>query len=94
MEVTMSQFASIISFLMAALLFYAIIRIAQRVGYNWMWVFLMFIPVLNFIVVCLFAFKVWPVEKFTWWQARKIEEYESLIEQYQKEIEGLRQLGQ
>lgn len=88
----MSQFASIISFLMLALIFYAIVRIAERAGYYWAWALLMFIPILNFIIVCFFAFRVWPIEKFIWFQSKKIQDYENLIEQYQNEIEGMKRL--
>ena len=88
----MDQSVGLVSFLLFALIFYAITRIAQRAGYNWAWALLMCIPVLNFIVVCFFAFRTWPIEKFMWWQSMKIKDYENLIEQYQNEIDGMKKL--
>jgi len=90
MGVRMNQFASLVSFLMFALLYYAIIRIVQRAGYHWAWALLMFIPVLNFVIVCFFAFRTWPIEKFTWWQSIMIKDYENIIEQHQNEVKRIK----
>jgi len=79
--------------LVLVIMFYATIRIVQRAGYHWIWAVLMYVPGLNIILYCLFAFRPWPIHKFVEWQGQKIQEYENIINQYQEEIDAAKRLG-
>ena len=38
-------------------------KIVARTGYPWPWVFIVFVPIVNFVMLLLLAFKTWPVER-------------------------------
>jgi len=73
---------SLISFLLLALIFYSFIRISQKAGYSWLWAFLMFVPIVNFVIFCFFAFKVWPIEKELFYSYKLIAYYKFIISKY------------
>jgi fucose permease len=38
-------------------------RIVSKAGYNGAWALLLFIPLVNIIMMYVFAFNVWPIER-------------------------------
>lgn len=38
-------------------------KIVARSGYPWPWVFIMFVPIVNLVMLCIFALRPWPVER-------------------------------
>ena len=38
-------------------------KIVARSGYPWPWVFIMLVPIVNFVALCIFALRTWPVER-------------------------------
>lgn len=38
-------------------------KIVTKAGYPWPWIFIMFVPIVNIVFLCLFAFKAWPIEQ-------------------------------
>lgn len=38
-------------------------KIVARSGYPWPWVFIMFVPIVNIVMLCIFALRTWPVER-------------------------------
>lgn len=62
---------AVIPFILFGLLYVAIIvfmfyvygKIIGRSGYPWTWVFVMLVPILNIVMLCMFAFKEWPIER-------------------------------
>ena len=40
-------------------------RILKRTGHNPLWALFCFLPVVNFVLLWVFAFKSWPVDKST-----------------------------
>ena len=38
-------------------------KIIRKAGYHWAWVFIWFVPVVNIIMLGVFAFKKWPTER-------------------------------
>jgi len=69
-----------IPILILVIMFYATIRIVQRAGYHWVWTLLMYVPGLNVIIYCIFAFRTWPIEKIIQSQDIRIKEYEEGLE--------------
>jgi hypothetical protein len=39
------------------------VRIVRKAGYSGWWVLMALVPIGNLVVLCLFAFKEWPVER-------------------------------
>ena len=39
---------------------FATMRIVTKAGYNWMWTFVVFVPVLNVVMFFVFALADWP----------------------------------
>lgn len=42
---------------------YVYSRIVKKAGYPWPWIFIMFVPVVNIVMFCIFALKEWPIER-------------------------------
>lgn len=38
-------------------------KIVSRSGYSWTWIFAMLVPGLNIVMLCMFAFKEWPIQR-------------------------------
>lgn len=38
-------------------------KIVSRSGYPWPWIFIMFVPLVNLVMLCIFALRTWPVER-------------------------------
>lgn len=43
--------------------FYVYSRIVKKAGYPWPWIFIMLVPVVNIVMICMFALKEWPIER-------------------------------
>ncbi len=46
-----------------ALFVWAYVRIIQKAGYSGWWVLMGLVPIGNLVMLCLFAFKEWPIER-------------------------------
>lgn len=42
---------------------FACARIISKSGHSWVWVFILFVPIANLVMLCLFAFQEWPIER-------------------------------
>lgn len=62
---------AVIPFILLGLLYIALIvfmfyvygKIVGRSGYPWTWVFVMLVPIFNIVMLCMFAFKEWPIQR-------------------------------
>jgi uncharacterized membrane protein YhaH (DUF805 family) len=52
------EFIAIIVFFLVML--YPYIRIIRRTGHSGWWILIMFVPIVNFIMLWVFAFAKWP----------------------------------
>ncbi|UVE58113.1 DUF805 domain-containing protein [Burkholderia sp. EMB26] len=50
----------LISLVLVAIVVYPYVRIVRRTGHSGWWILTMFVPVLNFIMLWVFAFARWP----------------------------------
>ncbi|AOR70668.1 hypothetical protein BBJ41_24380 [Burkholderia stabilis] len=50
----------LVSLVLVAVVIYPYIRIVRRTGHSGWWILTMFVPVLNFIMLWVFAFARWP----------------------------------
>ena len=41
----------------------AYVKIISRAGYSGWWVLVMFVPILNIVMLLIFAFKEWPIQR-------------------------------
>ncbi len=46
-----------------ALFVWAYVRIIQKAGYSGWWVLMGLVPIGNLVMLCLFAFKEWPIRR-------------------------------
>jgi bacteriorhodopsin len=53
----------VILLVMVAVFIIPYVKIIKKAGYSGWWVLTMFIPLLNFIMLWVFAFARWPVEE-------------------------------
>jgi hypothetical protein len=53
----------VIFLVMVAVFIIPYVKIIKKAGYSGWWVLTMFIPLLNFIMLWVFAFARWPVEE-------------------------------
>jgi hypothetical protein len=55
----------LVAFYVALIAFsiYIYVRIIHKAGYSGWWVLTMFVPVVNLVVIVMFAFAEWPVER-------------------------------
>lgn len=51
----------VVSLVIAAFFIWCYVRIIRRAGYSGWWVLILLVPVVNFIMVWVFAFSTWPV---------------------------------
>ena len=54
---------SLLGLVLAVAFFIAYIQIIRRAGYSGWWVLVWFVPVLNFVMLLIFAFKEWPIQR-------------------------------
>lgn len=38
-------------------------KIVAKTGYSWAWVFIIFVPVVNIVMIAMLAFRQWPVQR-------------------------------
>ncbi|ABB10877.1 hypothetical protein Bcep18194_B0763 [Burkholderia lata] len=60
---TMEHFTAwqlVVSIVLVAVVIYPYVRIVRRTGHSGWWILTMFVPVLNFIMLWVFAFARWP----------------------------------
>ncbi|AXK63134.1 DUF805 domain-containing protein [Burkholderia anthina] len=50
----------LVSLVLVAVVIYPYVRIVRRTGHSGWWVLTMFVPILNFIMLWVFAFARWP----------------------------------
>ncbi|HDR9033241.1 TPA: DUF805 domain-containing protein [Burkholderia vietnamiensis] len=50
----------LIALVLVAIVVYPYVRIVRRTGHSGWWILTMFVPVLNFIMLWVFAFARWP----------------------------------
>ncbi|AZQ55778.1 hypothetical protein [Burkholderia cenocepacia] len=50
----------LVSLVLVAIVVYPYVRIVRRTGHSGWWILTMFVPVLNFIMLWVFAFARWP----------------------------------
>ncbi|RQU42843.1 hypothetical protein DF147_18365 [Burkholderia cenocepacia] len=50
----------IVSLVLVAIVVYPYVRIVRRTGLSGWWILTMFVPVLNFVMLWVFAFARWP----------------------------------
>ncbi|NTX32272.1 hypothetical protein HT746_35075 [Burkholderia pyrrocinia] len=50
----------IVSLVLAAVVVYPYVRIVRRTGHSGWWILTMFVPILNFAMLWVFAFARWP----------------------------------
>ncbi|CAG2332594.1 MULTISPECIES: hypothetical protein [Burkholderia] len=50
----------IVSLVLVAVVIYPYVRIVRRTGLSGWWILTMFVPVLNFVMLWVFAFARWP----------------------------------
>ena len=48
---------------MAIIVFVAYVKIISRAGYSGWWVLVMFVPILNVVMLLIFAYKQWPIQR-------------------------------
>jgi len=48
---------------MAIIFFVAYVKIISRAGYSGWWVLVMFVPILNVVMLLIFAYKQWPIQR-------------------------------
>jgi uncharacterized membrane protein YhaH (DUF805 family) len=53
----------LIGLALAVVFFVAYIKIISRAGYSGWWVLVMFVPVLNVVMLLIFAYKQWPIQR-------------------------------
>ena len=41
----------------------AYVKIISRAGYSGWWVLMMFVPIVNIVMLLIFAFKEWPIQR-------------------------------
>jgi hypothetical protein len=54
---------SLLGLVIAVIFFVAYIQIIRRAGYSGWWVLVMFVPVLNVVMLLVFAYKEWPIQR-------------------------------
>jgi len=64
----------------------AYIKIISRAGYSGWWVLVMFVPILNIIMLLVFAYKEWPIQ-------RELRELRGWANQIQRGQQGYGQQG-
>ncbi|MCU9953747.1 DUF805 domain-containing protein [Burkholderia sp. BKH01] len=50
----------LVSLVLVAVVVYPYVRIVRRTGHSGWWILTMFVPILNFIMLWVFAFARWP----------------------------------
>ncbi|WP_176017091.1 hypothetical protein [Burkholderia sp. BCC0398] len=50
----------LVSLVLVAIVVYPYVRIVRRTGLSGWWILTMFVPVLNFVMLWVFAFARWP----------------------------------
>ncbi|CAB3754840.1 membrane protein [Burkholderia sp. MSh2] len=50
----------LVSLVLVVVVIYPYIRIVRRTGHSGWWILTMFVPVLNFVMLWVFAFARWP----------------------------------
>ncbi|CAB3757386.1 hypothetical protein B7G54_08290 [Burkholderia puraquae] len=50
----------VVSLVLVAVVIYPYVRIVRRTGHSGWWILTMFVPVLNFVMLWVFAFVRWP----------------------------------
>ncbi|HDR8935517.1 TPA: hypothetical protein QDA84_005628, partial [Burkholderia vietnamiensis] len=50
----------LVALVLVAIVVYPYVRIVRRTGHSGWWILTMFVPVLNFIMLWVFAFARWP----------------------------------
>ncbi|RQZ11470.1 hypothetical protein DIE15_25895 [Burkholderia sp. Bp9031] len=50
----------LVSLVLVAIVVYPYVRIVRRTGHSGWWILTMFVPVLNFVMLWVFAFARWP----------------------------------
>lgn len=50
----------LVSLVLAVIVVYPYVRIVRRTGHSGWWILTMFVPVLNFVMLWVFAFARWP----------------------------------
>lgn len=55
--------AFVIWLILAAVMLIPYVKIIKKAGYSGWWILAMFVPILNFIMLWVFAFSQWPVER-------------------------------
>lgn len=58
-----SSLIYVIALLVALVTLYAYLRIIRRAGFSGWWILVMFVPVVNLIMLWVFAFVEWPALK-------------------------------
>ena len=53
----------LLGLVLAVIFFIAYIQIIRRAGYSGWWVLVMFVPVLNVVMLLIFAYKEWPIQR-------------------------------
>ena len=64
----------------------AYVKIISRAGYSGWWVLVMFVPILNIVMLLVFAFKEWPIQ-------RELAELRGWANQIQRGQQGWRPAG-
>jgi uncharacterized membrane protein YhaH (DUF805 family) len=54
---------SLLGLALAVIFFIVYIQIIRRAGYSGWWVLVMFVPVLNVVMLLIFAYKEWPIQR-------------------------------
>ncbi|KWH51269.1 hypothetical protein [Burkholderia cepacia] len=50
----------VVSLVLVAVVVYPYVRIVRRTGHSGWWILTMFVPILNFVMLWVFAFVCWP----------------------------------
>ena len=50
----------VVSLVLVAVVVYPYVRIVRRTGHSGWWILTMFVPILNFVMLWVFAFVRWP----------------------------------
>ena len=53
----------VVGLLLAVIFFVAYIQIIRRAGYSGWWVLVLFVPLLNIVMLLVFAYKEWPIQR-------------------------------
>jgi hypothetical protein len=54
---------SVAGFVVAVVFFIAYIQIIRRAGYSGWWILVWFVPILNVVMLLIFAYKEWPIQR-------------------------------